>query len=424
MTLCMGRAASLQGQLRPPSDKSLTHRALMLGAISRGPCVIDRPLTGEDALATMRCLSALGPTFEWSRADQVKVYPADEWSQPTEPLDCGNSGTTMRLLAGLLASRELDVTLVGDASLSRRPMKRIGEPLRLMGATVEGDTPPLRIRGGALRGIDYTTPVASAQIKSAILLAGLGATGETWVTEPHLSRDHTERMLNALGVPVTRQGLRVGVSAGQPDSFYFTVPADISSAAFFLVAATLLPEAQLELLDVGVNPTRTGVLDVLAQTGMTVVREEERDEMGEPVANLVINRHPAFLQPFTIEGDLVPRLIDEIPVLAVLATQCDGVSRIRDAGELRVKESDRIELVANGLRAMGADVETYPDGMAIQGPVRLKAASIDCHGDHRIGMAFAIAALIADGETRIEGSEAIATSYPSFEKDLWSVLIV
>ena len=388
-------------------------------------------------------MNQLGLRHEWLSQTEIRLIPPREWQQPTSDLDCGNSGTTMRLLSGLLASRNLDCRLIGDASLSRRPMKRIGEPLRLMGATFEGDTPPIRIVGGNLKGIDYVSPVASAQVKSCCLLAGLRASGVTSVTEPSLSRDHTERMLRAMGAHIVRSG-----DNPEPDSlantssrvahlspsvsihptcdlnpFEFSVPGDISSAAFFIVAAAILPQARLEILDLTVNPTRTGIFDVLEQCRVPFEIDSIREELGEPVADAVIGwaRDP---QPFIIEGSLVPRLIDEIPVLAILATQCSGTSIIRDARELRVKESDRIELVADGLRRMGAVVETFDDGMAISGPTALNGVTIDAHGDHRIAMAFAIAGLIADGTTTIHGADSIATSYPDFESDLMRLTIV
>lgn len=412
----------MQGQLRPPSDKSLTHRAFMLGSIASGESVVSKPLTGEDAIATARCLEAMGAQFEWHSMDQVRICPADHWQSPEYSLDCGNSGTTMRLLSGLIASRPIEAMLIGDESLSRRPMKRIAEPLSQMGATVLGDTPPLHIKGSDLHGIIYKSPVASAQIKSAVLFAGLRAEGETWVQEPSPSRDHTERMLESLGVPLLRGENGVGVRTSQPAAFTFTVPGDISSAAFFMVAAAALPASKVTFSDLSVNPSRTGILDVLKSAGAALALEDERLELGEPVADLVVGSAQT-LQPFHIGGDLIPRLIDEIPVLAVLATQCDGVSTIRDAGELRVKESDRIEAIARGLRSMGAEVETHADGLSISGPCRLHGATIRADGDHRIAMAFAIAGLLADGETVIDGSEAIRTSYPEFERHLWGVAV-
>jgi 3-phosphoshikimate 1-carboxyvinyltransferase len=423
MTLDISPVAGLEGILRPPSDKSLTHRSYMFAAIAEGESHVRMPLRGEDCEATLRCMNQLGLRHEWLSPTEVRLIPATEWQQPRGELDCGNSGTTMRLLSGLVASRPLDCTMIGDASLSRRPMKRIAEPLRLMGATVEGDTPPLHIRGGHLKGIDYATPVPSAQIKSCVLLAGLRAEGTTIVREPTLSRDHTERMLRAMGIEV-RTSDGVSVAGGQiGHGFELTVPGDISSAAFFLVAASILPRAQLTLQDLSVNPTRTGILDVLEQCGVPFALHHEREELGEPVADLEL-RAPKLRKPFQISGPLIPRLIDEIPVLAVLATQCEGTSIVRDAGEMRVKESDRIEVMATGLRAMGASIETFSDGFAITGPTPLRSTLVDAVNDHRIAMAFAIAGLIADGGVRIDGAESIATSYPDFTKDLMRLTLV
>jgi 3-phosphoshikimate 1-carboxyvinyltransferase len=417
---------SMRGNFRPPSDKSLTHRSYMLGAIASAESIVRMPLLGEDCESTLRCLSQLGLRYE--RFDGgIKLQPAPEWIQPQNHLDCGNSGTTMRLMSGLLASRPLDTVMVGDASLSRRPMKRIAEPLRMMGARVEGDTPPLHIVGGDLQPIAYESPVASAQIKSAVLLAGLRAHGRTSVIEPHLSRDHTERMLSALGVPVQQDVNGVARSAiegpAQPTAFEFLVPGDISSSAFFMVAAAMLSEAEVDLREVGVNPSRTGVLEVLTMAGAEPFYVREWCELGEPMADIRL-QSSRELKAFEISGALVPRLIDEIPVLAVLATQCEGRTVIRDAGELRVKESDRIDLVASGLRAMGARVETFEDGMAIMGPTPLKGARIEARLDHRIAMAFAIAGLVAEGKTEIEGAEAIASSFPDFESELRRLAIV
>lgn len=413
------RPAALRGTIDAPADKSLTHRAYMFGAIAEGRSVVRRPLRGEDCESTLRCLAQMGLSCEWISNAEVLLTPAKNWHSPDDVLDCGNSGTTIRLMSGLIASRAIEATMVGDASLSRRPMKRIAEPLRQMGATFEGDTPPIRILGSdRLTAIDYQTPVASAQIKSCVLLAGLRAEGRTTVTEPDKSRDHTERMLRAAGVDVQESGLTVGVEGGARLSpFEFTVPGDISSAAFFLVAGAIASGGEVEVRGVGVNPTRTGIFDVFEQAGLTLRLDHEQDSLGEPIADVFV-RNEGIGMPFEIDGPLVPRLVDEIPVLAVLATQLDGVSRIRGAAELRVKESDRIEAVVSGLRAMGAEVESFPDGMDVAGPVRLKGASIEAGGDHRIAMAFAVAGLVADGETLIRGADSIATSYPEFELHL------
>lgn len=390
----------------------------MFGSIAKGRSIVHAPLDSEDAEASERCLTALGTEFI-RREGAIEVVPATAWKSPGDLLDCGNSGTTMRLLSGLVASRPLVATLTGDDSLKRRPMGRIASPLREMGATILGEVPPLEIRGRNLTGITYKTPVSSAQIKSCILLAGLRAEGITTVVEPSKSRDHTERMLQSFGVPVAIDGLKVSLTGGaEIPSFSIKVPGDISSAAFFIVATALLGGSSMEVTELSLNPTRTGLLDVLSQAGVPHSTDEIHHELGEPVSSLYV-QSAQFLAPFQISGDLVPRLIDEIPVLAVLASQCNGVSTIRDAKELRVKESDRIEKVASGLRAMGAKVETFEDGMAIEGPTPLVGTVIDANGDHRIGMSFAIAGLIAEGETIIENSESIQSSFPTFESDLW-----
>jgi len=417
----------LTGSVRPGSDKSLTHRAYMLAASAGGDCVIRHPLRSADCERTLAALISLGAKVASIVPEQVRMRPVDPWKQPAGPVDCGNSGTTMRLLAGLIASRPLDVTLEGDASLSKRPMQRVAEPLRLMGATVEGDTPPLRIVGGALRGIEYATPVASAQVKSAILLAGLRATGDTWVSEPSLSRDHTERMLQGLGVDVkhrqTSDGTNsIGVPGGSRwDGFEFSVPADISSAAFFLVAAAMIPRSEITLEAVGINPTRTGVLDVLGAAGAQFWLSDRGEELHEPYGDLTIHSAES-LRAFDLSGDLVPRVIDEIPILAVLATQCEGTSTFRDVGELRVKECDRIAVMADRLTTMGAEVETWEDGFSVKGPTPLHGARMNADGDHRIAMALAVAGLIAEGTTHIVDPECIHTSYPEFTIHLGALL--
>jgi len=418
MNLSFTKLAALQGEYRPPSDKSLTHRAYMFGAFASTPSIVKNPLRGEDCENTRNCMIQLGMRHEQLSPTEFRLIPAKEWSQPASPLDCGNSGTTIRLLAGLVASRPIEVTMIGDESLSKRPMRRIADPLRLMGAEFEGDTPPLRIRGGNLKGIDYVSPVASGQIKSCTLLAGLLAEGTTSVTEPSLSRDHTERMLSGVGVNVVRDGLKVSVAGGQTASgFEFNVPGDISSAAFFLVAAGMLSGSQITAKDLGINPTRSGLLDVFVQVGIPFELTNTRNEVNEPVADVVVGT-ALILRPFVIEGELVPRLIDEIPVLAVLATQCEGTSYIRDAKEMRIKESDRIEVMATNLRRMGANIETFEDGMAITGPTPLTGIQVDSKLDHRIAMSFAIAGCIADGVTEISGAESIRTSFPNFEQEL------
>lgn len=411
------RPATLQGEIRPPSDKSMTHRAFMLGACASESTYIRNPLLGEDCLSTLECLAKMG--LRYSRQDNgISLVPEPDWIEPSSVLDCGNSGTTMRLLSGLIASRPISATLIGDESLSRRPMRRVVEPLRLMGARIEGEHAPLRIEGGELHGINYISPVASAQIKSCLLLAGLRARGATTVEEPSLSRDHTERMLVSTGVEIERQGNTVSILGGQvPKGFEFSVPADISSASFWMVAAAIVPGSSITLLDVGINPTRSGILSIFEESGLRFAVLGERKELGEPVADILVEEGGIGM-PFEISSGLVPRLIDEIPILCVLATQLDGTSVIRGAAELRVKESDRIEAVASGLKVMGANVDVFEDGLAIHGPAKLVGATIDAGLDHRIAMAFAIAGLIAQGETVIQGWESVRTSYPNFGEHL------
>ena len=387
----------------------------MLSAISTGGGVIESPLDSEDCRRTLAAVTALGARVTVNPG-MVRIGGGGRLMSPRGPIECGNSGTTMRLLAGLLAGAGVKAELRGDNSLSRRPMRRVVDPLRQMGANIDGDTAPLFIEPAELHGIDFTSPIASAQVKSAVLLAGLFAQGKTSVTEPAASRDHTERMLAAAGCEVSRDGLRATVQPGQPSRVAMRVPADISSAAFFLVAGMLL-DGPVTCLQVGVNPTRTGILDLLKSVGGRVDMTPPHNEQGEPVADIVAEPGRA-LGPFEIAGDMVPRLIDEIPILAVMATQCEGTSRIRDAAELRVKESDRIETISSGLKSMGANVETFEDGLAIHGPTPLRGAKINAQRDHRIGMAFAIAGLIADGVTTIAGSETIDTSFPGFENEL------
>jgi len=429
MQLTIRKVPALQGQITAPGDKSLTHRAYMLASLAVGTSTIRNPLVSLDCEHTLTCLQQCGSEVERVGSEELRLMAAKQWRSPEGPLDCGNSGTAIRLLSGLVASHDITAVLDGDESLQKRPMQRIAEPLRLMSAEVDGDKPPLVIQGRSrLKAIDYASPVASAQVKSCILLAGLRADGTTTVREPAMSRDHTERMLSALGVEVKSLagdgGHIASVNGGAKlKPFDFTVPGDISSAAFFLVGVCIAPASQLQIFNVGINPTRAGVFEVLEQAGASYTLENLRDQLNEPVADVEI-RTPNLLMPFEIKGDLVPRLIDEIPILSILATQCDGTSTIRDAEELRFKESDRIELIAANLTAMGAEVEVLADGLAINGPVELKGAEIRTSGDHRIGMAFAIAGLIATGTTVIEDAEMIATSYPNFERDLWSVCVV
>ena len=394
----------------------------MLAALSDGPCCVTNYLRGEDCLGTLRVLRQLGVSIDQSPDGSFVVQGCGgRFRAPSDDLDCGNSGTTMRLMSGLLAAQPFRSRLTGDPSLSRRPMRRVMEPLGLMGARLrtegEGDRPPLIIEGAAnLQGIEYRLPVASAQVKSCVLLAGLLACGETAVVQPVSTRDHTERMLESFGVPVSRDGERITVRGGQlPRSRDFAVPGDISSAAFWLVAASAQQDAKLVLRDVGLNPTRAGILAVLRRMGAEIL-EAASDESGEPVGSIEVRG--AQLQGTTIGGAEIPNVIDEIPVLAVAGALASGSTVIRDAAELRVKESDRLAVVAHHLAAMGADVTENPDGLVSRGGRPLRGARLDSHGDHRIAMAFAIAGLFAEGETVIENTECVETSYPGFAAQL------
>jgi 3-phosphoshikimate 1-carboxyvinyltransferase len=404
-------ARRLEGEVRVPGDKSISHRALLLNAVADGEAQVSGLSAGADVASTATCLRALGVTIEDGR---VAGLGLDGLREPAGPLDCGNSGTTMRLLAGLLARRPFSVTLVGDESLSRRPMERVAAPLRLMGALAETD--PLRVGGRRpLRGVTYESPVASAQVKSAVLLAGLSADGSTRVVEPAPTRDHTERMLAAMGAPVQVAGRSVAVtgtvSALRP--LDVAVPGDLSAAAFWLVAAGLHGAARLRLPGVGVNPTRAALLDLLDLAGVRVVRVRQRLEGAEPVADLEVGTAAAG-RAFEVSGGRAAELIDELPVLAVAAALLPGTSRITGAGELRVKESDRLAAMTAGLSAMGADVTELPDGWEVRGPRHLEGARVASEGDHRVAMALAVAGLLADGETEIEDAECVDISYPGF----------
>lgn len=409
---------SLTGAIKVPGDKSISHRAVMFGSIADGKTTINGFLTGEDCLSTISCFRKLGVNIQQDN-DKVTVEGKGITGlQPSsEELYVGNSGTTIRLMMGILANTSFRSVLTGDESIAKRPMNRVTKPLKQMGALIEGNDSgnkvPLHIQGGRTKGIHYPSPIASAQVKSAILLAGLKAEGTTYVTEPSKSRDHTERMLEAFGVEVDEKGLTVSVAGGQElKGTHVEVPGDISSAAFFLVAGAIIPNSVITLKKVGLNPTRTGILDVLRDMGADITYQNVNDEASEPYGDLIIKT--SSLKGTVIEGDLIPRLIDEIPIIALAATQAEGETIIKDAHELRVKETDRIETVVNELKKMGADIEATEDGMIINGKSSLKGASVQSYGDHRIGMMLSIAACIAEGETTLSRSEAIAVSYPSF----------
>ncbi len=421
MSFKVTKSAPLRAELVVPGDKSISHRAIMLGALTNGPCVITNFLEGEDCLSTMAAMRKLGVTIEHPEPGTVIVHGTKgRFTAPDSDLDCGNSGTTVRLLSGILAAQPFRTRLTGDASLSKRPMRRVITPLSQMGARLsangERDTLPLIVDGGPLTGIRYEMPHASAQVKSALLLAGLFASGRTTVVEPAPSRDHTERMLEYFQVRPVRQGNEISIHGGQTlESRDFQVPGDISSAAFWLVAAAARPGARLHIDNVGLNPTRTGILAVLVRMGARLREIVERNE-GE--LSGVIEIEGANLTGTVIEGEEIPNVIDEIPALAVAAALAQGTTTIRGASELRVKETDRIAAIATNLRAMGVTVTEFDDGMEIVGGARLRGARLTSFGDHRIAMAFAIAGLFAEGETLIEDVECVATSYPTFEKTL------
>jgi 3-phosphoshikimate 1-carboxyvinyltransferase len=424
--------SKLHAEFSVPGDKSMSHRAAILGGLSNGTCTIRNFLPSEDCINTLNAMKALGACYEV--LDELEGYgPINlrihgqslKLRAPAAPIDCGNAGTGMRLLAGLLAGQCFSTELFGDASLSSRPMGRITIPLGQMGAHIEtlGEKPgcaPLLIHAAKLHPVTYDMPVASAQVKSAVLLAGLFAEGQTTVIQPAETRDHTERMMASFGVATRREGNAISIDGGQiPQACDFTVPGDISSAAFWLVAAAAIPGSRLLIKDVGLNPTRTAILKVLGRMGAHM-SEIVHESDGEPIGNIEL--HGASLTGTTIFIDEVPNLIDEIPVIAVAAALAQGRTIIRNAKELRVKESDRISTVVNHLRAMGAEVDEFEDGMEIEGGKPLHAAVIDSHGDHRIAMAFAIAGLFAEGETVIQNTDCVNTSYPGFAHHLDAIL--
>lgn len=414
-------AKSLKGNYRVPGDKSISHRALMLGAISKGTTDVQGFLPAIDCLATLRCVRALGVQVD-ELSDTHLVIHGQGLAGLTEPevvLDCGGSGTTMRLLTGILAAQPFFSVLAGNAQLRRRPMDRVAGPLRLMGASVQGrgggKLPPLCIQGGQLKGIDYALPVASAQVKSAVLLAGLLASGSTIVREPGPARDHTERMLKARGAAIGSDGHgTVSLTPGHElMAVDVLVPADISSAAFLIVAACLVPNSELMLRDVGVNTTRSGILDILLEMGADITLHNQREIGGEPLADIVVKS--SVLRGVEVGGGMIPRLIDEIPILALAATQAEGQTVILDAAELRVKETNRIDTTAAELGKLGARITTRPDGLVIEGIAPLRGAEVDSHNDHRLAMTLIVAGLVASGETVVHDTACIADSFPGFE---------
>jgi 3-phosphoshikimate 1-carboxyvinyltransferase len=417
------RAPRIEAEITVPGDKSISHRAAIIAALSNGPCTLHGFLSSEDCMHTVNALRALGIQIDQPEPDVLVVHGKKRLlTPPKEEIDCGNSGTTMRLLAGLLAGQTFESRLVGDASLSRRPMDRVIAPLRQMGASIvaEGpeNTPPLRIRGGSLRGIHYTSPIASAQVKSAVLLAGLFAKGKTTVDEPFASRNHTELLFNYFLVRTAKDGDGgISVFGDQiPESRDFTIPGDISSAAFWLVAAASQPGGHLLVRDIGLNDTRTALLGVVVRMGAQVREAVEDVEQLEHRGIVEITGAP--LKGTVIQGKEVPQLIDELPALAVAGALATGTTIIRQAQELRVKETDRIAAIAHNLRIMGAQVIEMNDGLEIHGPAPLRGARVASFGDHRIAMAFAVAGLFAEGETIVQDVECVRESYPGFEAAL------
>lgn len=419
-------ARHIAGQLRLPGDKSISHRAALIAALATTSSEISNFSTAADCASTLSCLRELGISIE-QKQNTVVFAGGQELSAPRRPLDCGNSGSTLRILAGVLAGHDLTAELIGDASLSSRPMRRIIEPLEMMGAKIESTDgkAPLKVHGSSqLSPITYKLPVASAQVKSAILFAGLNAMGRTTVIETSPSRDHTERLFNGFGIPVTIN-LDHSVTLWSHGRFIggsMTIPGDISSAAYFIAAAMLLPDSQLTIEGVGLNPTRAAFISVLTSWGADISTVDMQTERNEPYGTINI-RGGLTGTPTdrTLSGSMIPSLIDELPLLAVVGSQIEGGIQIRDAAELRHKESDRLAATAANLRAMGADVEEFEDGLAVSGPTRLHGALIDSHGDHRIAMAFSVAAMIAEGETEITDAECVAVSFPEFFTLLESV---
>jgi 3-phosphoshikimate 1-carboxyvinyltransferase len=425
---------SLRGTISVPGDKSITHRALILTALAEGAGTLKHYCRGEDCLNTMRALQALGVRIDETH-DELHVHGKGLWglTEPGGIVDCGNSGTAIRLLTGLLAGQDFFTVLTGDASIRRRPMGRIVKPLREMGATIAGrkggELAPLAVTGTTLRGITYASPVASAQVKSSLLLAALFAKGTTRLSEPRRSRDHTERLFEFFGLPLRRDALTVTIegrpSVGWAAAPQLTVPGDLSAAAFFIVGATIIPGSDVMIMGVGVNPTRTGLLDVLDRMGGDIELLNRREEAGEPVADIRVKSAP--LHGVTIGADLIPQTIDEFPILCVAAAVAEGQTVITGADELRVKESDRIETMAAELRALGALISERPDGMVIQGlgrsreNGRLQSASGRSHGDHRVAMSLAIAALTALGESVVQDTDCIETSFPDFRASLLQI---
>lgn len=428
MNLTISKARGLKGVLSLPGDKSISHRAAILGSLAEGETRIASFLNTGDCLSTLRCLGALGVRMDGVAGETLIVHGRGLFGlvEPEDVLDAGNSATTARLLCGVLSGQKFFSVISGDESLRKRPMSRVTKPLIKMGAEIWGredaECLPLAIRGGDLTGITFLSAVASAQIKSAILLAGLLAEGKTSVKEPYLSRDHTERMMKLMGADITAAETEVTITGRIPlNGVEIDIPGDASSAAFLIVAALITPESSLTLKQVGISATRTGFIDVLKEMGADIRFENIQLKSNEPRADIVVSS--SKLRGVSVEGDIVPRLIDEVPVLAVAATQAEGETVFKGVQELRIKETDRIRALTSELAKLGAVVEEMPDGFVITGPSKFKGTTCSSRGDHRMAMALAVAGLVADGDTIIEGAESIDISFPGFEKVLKSVTI-
>ena len=418
----IARSNPLRGDLTVPGDKSISHRSIMLGSLARGTTTVTGFLQGADCLSSIACFRQMGIEIE-NDQNTVKIHGKGlhGLSRPTDTLDTGNSGTTTRLMSGILAAQPFDCTINGDASIQSRPMNRIITPLSMMGAHIQSvnnnGCAPLHIIGGPLKGIAYTSPVASAQVKSAVLLAGLYAQGETSVTEPFLSRDHTERMLRACGADITCQGTTARIHpARELYACDIHIPGDISSAAYFIAAGLIVPGSEIRLHHVGINPTRDGILKVCRDMGADIVLDNEKELGSEPAADIIVRS--SKLHGTTIGGSIIPTLIDELPIIAILACFAEGTTIIKDAQELKVKESNRIDIMVENLKAMGADITATEDGMIIHGGRPLHGAAIATHRDHRVAMSFAVAGLASDGVTRLDHGGCVDISYPGFFEDL------
>jgi len=421
-TLQIKPAKKLSGEISVQGDKSISHRAVILGSIAEGTTRVTNFLPSEDCIRTIKAFEAMGINIEMNRNTLIiNGKGLNGLTEPNDVMDMGNSGTSARLLCGLLSGQPFFSVMTGDSSLRRRPMKRVADPLRMMGATIwgrgGGDFLPMCIKGSEIKGITYKLPVASAQVKSAILFAGLYAKGRTSVEEITTSRDHTERMMVYFGINLMRKGSILIVEGGEkPSAKEVEVPGDISAAAFFMVGASLIEGSEVVIKDVGINPTRTGIIDILMKMGASIEILNQRKMGAEPAGDIRIKS--ALLKGVEIKGDIIPRCVDELPVICIAAAVAEGETVIKDASELRVKESDRIAVMAECLSRVGVEVETYPDGMRIKGGMGLKGTVCNSHGDHRIAMSMAIAGLITEGEMTIEDTECINTSFPEFEETL------